>query len=180
MLVRPRPLSVARPSKPFTSGLPANGSPHSLPGITTAPHWDLRRRDFHPLVQQLASLRQTHPPRLTPLYGILWYAGRGDAQKGGSVLVRSSLPRHPCLLIRRYQKPSAVPWVVLTGIASFRNGNLLFQTDLPGREKSLFHSVSSGKFRFTAYRDPQLITYLPQGTAPPLLKDRSYSGLFKA
>ena len=33
------------------------GCPCRLPNITTAPHWDLRRRDFHPQVQQLASLR---------------------------------------------------------------------------------------------------------------------------
>ena len=31
--------------------------PCRLPDITTAPHWDLRRRDLHPQVQQLASLR---------------------------------------------------------------------------------------------------------------------------
>ena len=30
-----------------------------LPDMTTAPSWELRRRDFHPLVQQLVSL---HPP----------------------------------------------------------------------------------------------------------------------
>ena len=35
------------------------GRPCRLPDITTAPHWDLRRRDLHPQVQQLASL---HPP----------------------------------------------------------------------------------------------------------------------
>ena len=58
-----------------------------------------------------------HPPCRPPLpdpppqaYPPLWYLlllGGGDAQKGGSVLVRSSFPRHPCLVIRRYQKPSA-------------------------------------------------------------------------
>ena len=41
------------------------GRPCRLPDMTTAPHWDLRRRDFHPQVQQLASLhclRLTVPP----------------------------------------------------------------------------------------------------------------------
>ena len=36
--------------------------PCRLPDITTAPHWDLRRRDLHPQVQQLASLRSSSPP----------------------------------------------------------------------------------------------------------------------
>jgi len=44
-----------RPSRAFTSGLPV---PEELPDITTAPHGNLRRRDFHPQVQQLASLRR--------------------------------------------------------------------------------------------------------------------------
>jgi hypothetical protein len=47
-----------RPTGAFTSGLPAFGSPLRLPGITTTPHWDLRRRDFHPQAQQLVSLRR--------------------------------------------------------------------------------------------------------------------------
>ena len=33
------------------------GSPRRLPDMTTVPHGDLHRRDFHPQVQQLASLR---------------------------------------------------------------------------------------------------------------------------
>ena len=44
-----------RPSRAFTSGLPV---PEELPDMTTAPHGNLRRRDFHPQVQQLASLRR--------------------------------------------------------------------------------------------------------------------------
>ena len=36
------------------------GHPKKLPDITTAPHGDLRRRDLHPLVKQLASLRFLH------------------------------------------------------------------------------------------------------------------------
>ena len=43
-----------RPPRAFTSGLPV---PKELPDMTTAPHGNLRRRDFHPQVQQLASLR---------------------------------------------------------------------------------------------------------------------------
>ena len=35
--------------------------PCRLPDITTAPHWDLRRRDLHPQVQQLASLHHPFP-----------------------------------------------------------------------------------------------------------------------
>jgi len=46
-----------RPSRTFTSGLPV---PKELPDMTTAPHWNLRRRDFRPQVQQLASLRRFH------------------------------------------------------------------------------------------------------------------------
>ena len=41
----------------FTSGLPALKSPQGLPDITTAPHGELRRQDFHLQVQQLVSLR---------------------------------------------------------------------------------------------------------------------------
>ncbi len=70
---------------------------------------------------------QTHPPRLTPRYGILWYAGRGGCSKGGFGFGTLLNPRHPWLVIRRYQKPSAAPWIVITGIASFRNRNLLLQ-----------------------------------------------------
>lgn len=46
-----------RPPRAFTSGLPV---PKELPDMTTAPHGNLRRRDFHPQVQQLASLRSLH------------------------------------------------------------------------------------------------------------------------
>ena len=45
-LVRPEPM--ARPPRACTPGLPAAWSPAQRPGITTASHWDLRRRDFHP------------------------------------------------------------------------------------------------------------------------------------
>ncbi len=41
------------------------GRPCRLPDMTMAPYWDLRQRDFHPQVQQLASLhclRLTVPP----------------------------------------------------------------------------------------------------------------------
>ena len=38
-------------------GFQRPGHPMSLPDITTVPHWDLHRPDFHRLVQQLASLR---------------------------------------------------------------------------------------------------------------------------
>ena len=52
-------LSLATwPPGALTPGLPAARFPSHLPGMTTAPHWDLRRRDLHPLVKQLASLRQ--------------------------------------------------------------------------------------------------------------------------
>jgi hypothetical protein len=46
--------SPPQPPGAFTSGLPV---PKELPGMTTAPHGNLCRRDFHPQVQQLASLR---------------------------------------------------------------------------------------------------------------------------
>ena len=46
------------------------------------------------------------PPAYPPLR-YLMVVREGGAQKGGSVLVRSSLPRRPCLVVRRYQKPSA-------------------------------------------------------------------------
>ena len=36
------------------------GHPKKLPDITTAPNGDLRRRDLHPQVKQLASLRFLH------------------------------------------------------------------------------------------------------------------------
>ena len=53
--------------------------------MTTAPHGNLRRRDFHPQVQQLASLRRFHgtikalrrlppfPPRFVSF--VWWYPG---------------------------------------------------------------------------------------------------------
>ena len=43
-------------------GFQPTGHPAKLPGIATAPHGDLRRRDSHPQVGQLASLRSF--PRL--------------------------------------------------------------------------------------------------------------------
>ena len=58
--------ALARPPKAFTSGLPAIRSPLRLPDITTAPHWDLRRRDSHPQVQRLASLRAPKAPSAQP------------------------------------------------------------------------------------------------------------------
>jgi hypothetical protein len=58
------------PSRAFTSGLPAFGLPLELPDITTAPYGDLRRRDLHPLVKQLASLRSLH--RHYPVSQVLW------------------------------------------------------------------------------------------------------------
>ncbi len=48
-----------------------------------------------PSLTPLAAPPPRPTPRLTPRYGILWYAGRGDAQKGGSVLVRSSFVALP-------------------------------------------------------------------------------------
>ena len=48
------------------------GRPAKLPGIATAPHGDLRRRDLHPLVKQLASLR------------VGWSTGARTVGSGGS------------------------------------------------------------------------------------------------
>ena len=63
-----------RPPRAFTSGLPV---PKELPDIATAPHGNLRRRDFHPQVQQLASLRSLHGlrrrRRAAFVRPLLWY-----------------------------------------------------------------------------------------------------------
>ena len=76
--------AFARPPKAFTSGLPAVRSPLRLPDITTAPHWDLRRWDSHPQVQQLASLR---PPKIP-------YGGFSPVRLQGR-LFRRRLPDPP-------------------------------------------------------------------------------------
>ena len=53
-------LIVARHTTPleyvYVRAFSRQGLPRRLPDMTTAPHWDLRRRDFHPQVQQIASL----------------------------------------------------------------------------------------------------------------------------
>ena len=50
-----------QPPRAFTSGLPVpRVAPRELPDMTTVPHGNLHRRDFHPQVQQLASLRFLH------------------------------------------------------------------------------------------------------------------------
>ena len=41
-------------------GFQPPGHPKRLPDVTTAPNWELRRQDSHPLAQQLASLRSLH------------------------------------------------------------------------------------------------------------------------
>ena len=62
--------------------------------MTTAPHGNLRRRDFHPQVQQLASLRpppqdpRGNPTRYSAYMAVL--ALRKVAPGGGSFFIASS------------------------------------------------------------------------------------------
>ena len=58
--------------------------------MTTAPHWDLRRRDFHPQVQQIASLHlpAPHPPfTAAPL--LCGHLGEATGAGATSILQRS-------------------------------------------------------------------------------------------
>ena len=59
-LTRPEGLNVPSASRGFyIRAFRSPGRPESLPDITTAPNRELRRRDFHPLAQQLVSLHRS-------------------------------------------------------------------------------------------------------------------------
>ena len=100
------------PSRACTSGLPGLGSPRGLPDIATAPHGDLRRRDFHPLVMQLASLRSlprvpaVRVPLLRRYYGVLRRPAADPAALRYS-FAWPYLPVRLCSLPRTRRRPGA-------------------------------------------------------------------------
>ena len=82
-----------RPSEPFTSGLPVTGSPHVTAGYNYDATLGLTSTGLSPASSTaiLAASPLGLSPQAYPPLRYLLYSERGDAQKGGSVLVSSSL-----------------------------------------------------------------------------------------
>ena len=89
----------SRPPRAFTSGLPV---PKELPDMTTAPHGNLRRRDFHPQVQQLASLRSLRGvlgAEFPRFHGTIKALRLPDALRAALRCLRLAVPRlHSCFV----------------------------------------------------------------------------------
>ncbi len=105
-------------------GFQVGGRPAHLPDITTASHGVLRRRDFHPQVGQLASLR-LHFPSTLVIGGVFGLPGSSGLAARPSELSRFDSPElppsnsagrpeacsSPCLLLRL--GPSGRWWKLL-------------------------------------------------------------------
>ena len=106
---------LTRPSRAFTSGLPV---PEELPDMTTAPHGNLRRRDFHPQVQQLASLRRfrgtikaLRPPAVPP--AALRCLRLAVPRERTALFVPPDAAARQTSglgLVTRYPRPGLLPW----------------------------------------------------------------------
>ena len=111
--------------------------------MTTAPHWDLRRRDFHPQVQQIASLHLPRTP--TPFAAACFSRRRSGLTTNGLHL---SLP------LELSKGPGPPHVAVLDTIDHKIDFHIRKHSVLSALFKALLLRMMTGRIRVTNHRTP--------------------------